>query len=339
MIEFLSSAIDNHYAILLGGLLLLTLGGEVLVQHASGLALKYNISPLIVGLTVIAIGTSSPELFASMQAAWNGSSGIAVGNVVGSNIANLGLALGLTALIRPLTIDKDVLKLDWSILMVVTILFGLLALDGVYSKVDGVLFLGFMAIFMFGQVYRSRKIKLSQVALKTNESDENEQVNPSSVDLTGFDKYARKHYSVLFIWIIIGCVLLYYGAGLFIDGASDLARNFSISEHVIGVTVVAFGTSIPEIVASVTAALKGQSDMSIGNIIGSNIMNILFVLGATTTITDIDIDPNMIAGDFWWMLGTTALLYPILTFGKKVSRVHGAIYLTCYIVYVWLALA
>jgi cation:H+ antiporter len=247
---------------------------------------------------------------------------------VGSNIANLGLALGLTALVKPLTIDKDVVvTLDWSILMVVTVLFGLLALDGVYSKVDGVVFLGVMAIIMFGQVVRSRKMKLAQVASK----------KPSE-NLIGFDQHVRKNYSVLFIWITTGCVLLYYGAGLFIDGASDLARNFSISEHVIGLTVVAFGTSIPEIVASVTAALKGQSELSIGNIIGSNIMNILFVLGVTTTVSEIDIDPSMITGDFWWMLGTTALLYPILTIGKKVSRVHGAIYLTCYIVYVWLAL-
>jgi cation:H+ antiporter len=247
---------------------------------------------------------------------------------VGSNIANLGLALGLTALVKPLTIDKDiVVTLDWSILMVVTVLFGLLALDGVYSKVDGVVFLGVMAIIMFGQVVRSRKMKLAQVASK----------KPSE-NLIGFDQHARKNYSVLFIWITTGCVLLYYGAGLFIDGASDLARNFSISEHVIGLTVVAFGTSIPEIVASVTAALKGQSELSIGNIIGSNIMNILFVLGVTSTVSEIDIDPSMITGDFWWMLGTTALLYPILTIGKKVSRVHGAIYLTCYIVYVWLAL-
>ena len=249
---------------------------------------------------------------------------------MGSNIANLGLALGLTALVKPLTIDKDVVvTLDWSILMVVTVLFGLLALDGVYSKVDGVVFLGVMAIIMFGQVVRSRKMKLAQVASKA-----------TSENLIGFDQHARKNYSVLFIWITTGCVLLYYGAGLFIDGASDLARNFSISEHVIGLTVVAFGTSIPEIVASVTAALKGQSELSIGNIIGSNIMNILFVLGVTTTVSeiDIDIDPSMITGDFWWMLGTTALLYPILTIGKKVSRVHGAIYLTCYIVYVWLAL-
>ena len=328
MIEIWGGILNNPYVLLLGGLVLLALGGETLVRNATGLALKSNISPLIVGLTVVAIGTSSPELFASLQAAWSGSSGIVVGNVVGSNIANLGLALGLTALVKPLTIDKDVVvTLDWSILMVVTVLFGLLALDGVYSKVDGVVFLGVMAIIMFGQVVRSRKMKLAQVASKA-----------TSENLICFDQHARKNYSVLFIWITTGCVLLYYGAGLFIDGASELARNFSISEHVIGLTVVAFGTSVPEIVASVTAALKGQSELSIGNIIGSNIMNILFVLGVTSTVSEIDIDPNMITGDFWWMLGTTALLYPILTIGKKVSRVHGAIYLTCYIVYVWLAL-
>ena len=327
MIELWGGILNNPYVLLLGGLVLLALGGETLVRNATGLALKSNISPFIVGLTVVAIGTSSPELFASLQAAWSDASGIVVGNVVGSNIANLGLALGLTALVRPLTLDKDVVTLDWSILMVVTVLFGLLALDGVYSKVDGVVFLGGMAVIMFGQVVRNRKMKLAQVASKT-----------PSEDLIGFDQHARKNYSVLFIWITTGCVLLYYGAGLFIDGASDLARNFSISEHVIGLTVVAFGTSIPEIVASVTAALKGQSELSIGNIIGSNIMNILFVLGVTSTVSEIDIDPSMITGDFWWMLGTTALLYPILTIGKKVSRVHGAIYLTCYIVYVWLAL-
>lgn len=338
MSDILDGVLNNPYAVLFGGLILLIMGGESLVRNSSGLALKSKISPLIVGLTVVAIGTSSPELFASMQAALSGSTGIAVGNVVGSNIANLGLALGLTALIRPLTIEKKLLKLDWPILMVVTIIFGLLSLDGVYSKVDGVLFLGAMAVFMFVQVFRSRKMKKERLALEAMEYLKSEQTDGSK-DSIGFEKYATKNYGVLFFWIIIGCFLLYYGSGLFIDGASELARNFNISEHVIGVTVVAFGTSVPEIVASVTAALKGQSDLSIGNLIGSNIMNILLVLGACSVITEIQIDPDMIAGDFWWMLGTTALLYPILSIGKKVSRIHGAIYLTCYITYIWLALA
>ena len=138
------------------------IGGEILVRNASGLAIKAKVAPIVVGLTVVAIGTSSPELFASMQAAWNGSAGIAVGNVVGSNIANLGLALGLTAIVRPLSVDRGLLKLDWPILMAVTVLFGVLALDGIYSRVDGLIFLSLMATFMCVQIGRSRRIKKNQ---------------------------------------------------------------------------------------------------------------------------------------------------------------------------------
>ncbi len=311
------------------------IGGEILVKNASGLAIKAKVAPIVVGLTVVAIGTSSPELFASMQAAWNGSAGIAVGNVVGSNIANLGLALGLTAIVRPLSVDRGLLKLDWPILMAVTVLFGVLALDGVYSRVDGLIFLSLMATFMCIQIGRSRRIKKNQELVNKNKitAQETNKEMP-----TGFEGVSKKKYIELLVWICIGCVLLYFGADLFIQGASDTARNFHISEHVIGVTVVAFGTSVPEIVASVTAALKGQSDISIGNLIGSNIMNILLVLGASSAITDIAVNQQLITNDFWWMIATTALLYPILMIGEKVNRIHGAIYLVCYVVYVWLAL-
>jgi cation:H+ antiporter len=333
MIASFEAIVNSPYALLVIGLALLVLGGETLVRNSSGLAIRANIPPLIVGLTVVAIGTSSPELFASMQAAWSGSVGIAVGNVVGSNIANLGLALGLTALVRPLKIDKQLLKLDWPILMVVTLLFVSLSLDGVYSRLDGVIFLSGMTFYMVVQVMRSRKMKskMDQESLEENSEPD----SPRGVEL---NQYAKRNYGLLMLWIVIGCILLYYGAGLFVEGASEMAHRFGISEHIIGVTVVAFGTSVPEIVASVTAALKGQSDLGIGNIIGSNIMNILLVLGASSVIVDISVDPNMIAGDFWWMLGTTALLYPILKIGKKISRLHGAIYLTCYAIYIWQAL-
>ena len=254
---------------------------------------------------------------------------------MGSNIANLGLALGLTAIVRPLSIDKGILKMDWPILMVVTVLFGALAIDGVYSRLDGVIFLASMATFMFVQISRSRRIK------KRNELAENNNINVKDNDSDSnsrFEDISEKRYVELVFLIAIGCLLLYYGASWFISGATDIAKNFNISEHVIGITVVAFGTSVPEIVASVTAALKGQSDLSIGNLIGSNIMNILLVLGASSAISDIAIDQQIISGDFWWMFGTTALLYPIITIGKKISRVHGAIYLVCYVVYIWLAL-
>ena len=330
----MSEMINSPYVLLLVGLAILVFGGEILVRYASGLAIKAKVTPLIVGLTVVAIGTSSPELFASIQAILSGSAGIAVGNVVGSNIANLGLALGLTAIVRPLSIDKGILKMDWPILMAVTVLFGALAIDGVYSRLDGVVFLASMATFMFVQISRSRRIK------KRNELAENNNINVKDNDSDSnsrFEEISEKRYVELVFLIAIGCLLLCYGASWFISGASDIAKNFNISEHVIGITVVAFGTSVPEIVASVTAALKGQSDLSIGNLIGSNIMNILLVLGASSVISDIAIDQQIISGDFWWMFGTTALLYPIITIGKKISRVHGAIYLVCYVVYIWLA--
>jgi len=334
MSAYFDAIVNSPYALLLFGLSLLVLGGETLVRNSSGLAIKAKIPALIVGLTIVAVGTSSPELFASMQAAWYGSAGIAVGNVVGSNIANLCLALGLTALVRPLKVDKQVLKLDWPILLVVTVLFGSLALDGVYSRLDGLIFLLGMTIYMVIQILRSRRIK------KDKETIENNSVLPvlSPIDMEEINQFANKKYSILIFWIVIGCILLYYGAGIFVDGAAKMAKGFGISEHVIGITVVAFGTSVPEIVASVTAALKGQSDLGIGSLIGSNIMNILLVLGASSTIVDIAVEPDMIAYDFWWMIGTTALLYPILTIGKKITRLHGAMYLTCYVIYICIAL-
>ena len=331
----MSEMINGPYVLLLVGLAILVFGGEILVRNATRLAIKAKVAPLIVGLTVVAIGTSSPELFACIQAALNGSSGIAVGNVVGSNIANLGLALGLTAMVRPLSIEKGVLKLDWPILMVVTVLFGALAIDGVYSRLDGVIFLASMATFMLVQISRSRRIK------KRNELGENININVQDNDSDSnsrLEEISEKRYVILVFWIAVGCLLLYYGAEWFISGASDIAENFNISDHVIGITVVAFGTSIPEIVASVTAAIKGQSDLSIGNLIGSNIMNILLVLGASSAISEIEIDQQIISGDFWWMFGTTALLYPIIKIGGGISKVHGAIYLVCYVVYIWLAL-
>ena len=258
----MSEMINSPYVLLLVGLAILVFGGEILVRYASGLAIKAKVTPLIVGLTVVAIGTSSPELFASIQAILSGSSGIAVGNVVGSNIANLGLALGLTAIVRPLSIDKGILKMDWPILMVVTVLFGALAIDGVYSRLDGVVFLASMATFMFVQISRSRRIK------KRNELAENRTLNVKdngSDSNSRFEDISEKRYVELIFGIATGSLLLYYGAAWFISCATDIAKNFNISEHVIGITVVAFGTSVPEIVASVTAALKGQSDLSIGN--------------------------------------------------------------------------
>ena len=232
------------------GFILLIAGGEVLVRNRSALAIKASVPPLIVGLTVISIGTSTPELFTSLQAAWNGVAGISVGNVIGSNIANLGLALGLTAVVKPIIFDKKVLALDFPTLIVVTALFG---------------------------------------------------------------------------------------ADFFIDGAVVIAEKLGGSEFIIGVTVVAFGTSVPEIFASVFAALKGEGDLSIGNLIGSNVMNILLVLGGTSLTKDVPVEAQVMSNDYWWMLGAAVLLYPILKRGSNVNRFQGALYICFYIAYVWIA--
>ena len=285
----------------------------------------YNakVPPLIVGLTVISIGTSTPELFTSLQAAWNDVAGISVGNVIGSNIANLGLALGLTAIVKPILVDKKVLALDFPTLIVVTALFGLMAIDGEFSFVDGVVLISALAIYTLIQIRRSRRLKFMTT----------EQVSEFEV----LDDEIELSYFTLIMGIALGCVLLYFGADFFIDGAVSIAKQLGVSEFIIGVTVVAFGTSVPEIFASVFAALKGEGDLSIGNLIGSNVMNILLVLGGTSLTTDIKVEGQVMTNDYWWMLGAALLLYPILKKGKFCKQIQGALYVCFYIAYVWIA--
>ena len=304
------------------GLLLLVFGGDVLVRHASAFAIKSEIPPLIVGLTVVSIGTSSPELFASLQAVWNGVDGIAVGNVIGSNIANLGLALGLTAMISPMVVDKRVLGMDLPLMVFATLLFGGLALDGQFSRIDGIILLLGLCSYLWYQVKRARAIKAEDTSDEMKESS----------------KIAEKSYPNLLALITVGCVLLYVGSEAFIEGASQIATDLGVSDLIIGVTVVAFGTSVPEIVASIAAAIKGEGDLSIGNLVGSNIMNILLVLGSTSVVSSLPVEPQVMAFDYWWMLGTAALLYPILKIGKDISRKEGIVYVICYVVFIYFTL-
>ena len=307
---------------LIVGLVLLVFGGEVLVRHASAFAVKSEVPALIVGLIIVSIGTSSPELFASLQAVWDGAGGIAVGNVIGSNIANLGLALGLTALVRPMIVDRSVMAIDLPLMIVATLLFGGLALDGVFSRIDGVLLLSCLALYLWFQIKRSRKLK----------------ENPENLIEPETNKIAAKSYFYLLSCMAAGCVLLYVGSEAFIEGASVIAMKLGVSDLVIGVTVVAFGTSVPEIVASLAAAFKGEGNLGIGNLVGSNIMNILLVLGGASVTSEIVVDDSVMANDFWWMLATAALLYPILKIGKNISRFEGSIYVICYVTYIYFAL-
>lgn len=312
-----------NYLLLLGGFILLIVAGEVLVRGAAGMALKARISPLVVGLTVVSLGTSSPELFASLQAAWDGKAAVAIGNVLGSNIANLGLVLGITAMIFPIVVDEALVRRDWPVLMISSALFFAFAFDGSISHLDGVIFVLSLLAFMALLVFQARRSRKTDVLKGNDEPAEG-----------GYSRFGKQRYLTLFGLVVLGCVGLYFGADWFIQGAVGIAESFGISEHVIGVTVVAFGTSIPELAASAVAAYRKETDISIGNLVGSNIFNILCVLGITATTTELPVQDNVISFDMPWMLGIAALLLPLMLAGRKVGRAKGALLFAYYVAYV-----
>ena len=301
---------------LLGGLVVLVAGGELLVQNASALALKAKVSPLVVGLTIVAMGTSAPELFASVQAAWVGEGSIAIGNVLGSNVANLGLALGLTALVSPVAIGWKDLKLHWWVMMGATMAFMLFVQDLTLTRTEGLMFLAGAAMYLGGQILATRRTQNSE--------------DPMVAELLEEAGDATRSYPLLLGSMALGCVGLYFGSEAFVFGATQCALDLGVSTHVVGVTVVAFGTSVPEI-----AALKGNSGLSIGNLVGSNILNVLLVLGATAEVHDLDVAGVVPTHDMWWMFGAALLLAPLMWLGKgSVGRIAGALYVCIYVIYV-----
>ena len=311
---------------LIGGLVILVAGGELLVQNASALALKAKVSPLVVGLTIVAMGTSAPELFASMQAAWAGDGSIAIGNVLGSNVANLGLALGLTALVAPVAMTWRELRLHWWVMIAATVAFMLFVLDLKLTRTEGLLFLAGAALYLGGQI----------IAAGRTQGEE----DPFVAELLEETGDASRSYPLLLGSMTLGCVGLFFGSEAFVFGAKECALNLGISTHVVGVTVVAFGTSVPEIAASLTAAIKGNGALSIGNLIGSNILNLLLVLGTTAEVSALSVSPVVPAHDMWWMLGAALMLVPLMWLGKgQIGRPAGALYVAVYVAYVYLVVA
>ena len=291
----------------------------MLVQNASALALKANIPPLVVGLTVVALGTSAPELFASLQAAWQGDGSIAIGNVLGSNVANLGLALGVTALVAPVVVAWKALKLHWWVMMAATAAFMFMVQDLRLTGLEGAMLLAGGALYLGGQIWTAKQDQVDDLMEEAGD--------------------ATKPYPMLVAMLVMGCVGLFFGSEAFVRGAAEVALSMGISNHAVGVTVVAFGTSVPEIAASLTAAIKGNNDLSIGNLVGSNILNILLVLGATASWGTLKVDPVVPVHDMWWMLGAAALLTPLVWLGKGVvNRWGAALYILVYGVYVTLVL-
>lgn len=298
------------------GLALLVFGGDMLVKGAVNLSLRLGITPLVVGLTVVAFGTSAPEMIVSLSAAWRGATDLALGNVVGSNIANVLVILGAAAIFSPIVTRGHDLRESWAMMMAASGLMIGLAFFGSLGRIDGMVLLAVLALIIWRQLATAR---------------------PEDVDeIEGAALGAR--WKQIILWLVLGLVLLPVGADLLVRGATDIARAFGVTEVVIGLTLVAIGTSLPELAASVAAALRGRSDMALGNVVGSNIFNILSILGVTALFAPLPIPPELMRFDLWVMLASSALLAPFLFRALTIGRVTGALFLAAYAAYVWVLL-
>ena len=302
------------------GLILLVLGGEFLVRSSIALSFKLNISKMVIGMTVVSFATSVPELLVSLQAALDGSPAIAINNVIGSNIANIGLVLGITAIIGPITVSKDFYRLNWPIMMVFSVvLYYFLSNDNILTQIEGVILLVGLAVFLFVLIRNARK----------------EEVSIEEVD----DALASIGYGKIFIWLLIGGVALFFGSEFLVDGAKDIAKNLGVSEGVISITMIAIGTSVPELAASLIAIIKGEKAISLGNLIGSNIFNIASVLGVTSLIKEIPVtEAQILSRDIFWMLGFSAILLPLVFIPKKfvLGRFKGVFLFLGYGLFIYL---
>jgi cation:H+ antiporter len=310
------------------GLGMLVLGAELLVRGAGKLALSFGLSPLVVGLTVVAYGTSSPEVAVSMQSAFAGQSDIAVGNVVGSNMFNVLFILGLSALITPLLVDQQLIRQEIPIMVGISLLLAGLAWDGGLSRIDGFILASLLGVYTVFVVVQSRRL-----GSKSSKHEQSLQAPAADWD---------SKLPVQIILIVAGLGLLVLGARSLVSAAITLATYLGVSEMVIGLTIVAAGTSLPEVATSVLAALRGQRDIAVGNVVGSNIFNILGVLGLTAAIAPggITVAPALIAFDIPAMLTVAIACLPIFFTGNLIARWEGALFFCLYIAYsVYLILA
>jgi len=289
------------------GFILLVVGGEYLVRSSVALSFKFSISKMVIGMTVVSFATSAPELLVSLQAALSGSPEIAITNVVGSNIANIGLVLGITAVVGAIAVDKSFYKVNWPVMMLFSIvLYYFLKNDGVLTAMEGgILFLG-LILFLIFLIRHARKDTVVEA------------VDDSLAVVSNFK---------IGLWLLIGAAALYFGSEWLVDGSKDIARSLGVSEAVIGVSLIAIGTSVPELAASVIAAAKQEKALSLGNLIGSNIFNIGSVLGLTSIVKPIVVtgDNNILSSDIFWMLGFSAVLIPLIFIPKQmqISRFKG----------------
>ena len=319
-------AVDTTYVSILFiflGLGLLVIGGDFLVRAAVGLSLKLKLSKMIIGLTVVSFATSAPELLVSVQAAIDGFSDISLGNVIGSNIANIGLVLGVTAIITPLSIDKYFYKFNWPVMMLLSFgLYFILKSGNEISTLEGVALVAILLVYLVLLISRANSRPVD---------DASQQFDDNLAVVSNFK---------IIVYLLIGAVTLYFGSMWLVDGAVALASTLGVSERVISITMIAVGTSVPELAASVIAALKKEKALSLGNLIGSNIFNIASVLGITAIIKPIAVkSQELFTNDLWWMLGFAGVLIPLAFLPNKfeIGRIKGLVLLACYCVFIGLA--
>lgn len=315
------------YAIglILLGLVLLLIGGEALLRGAVSMATLLKLTPAIIGLTVVAAGTSIPEMAVSVLAAVDNKADISVGNVVGSNIFNITFIIGICAVFVPIPIIGNTIKLEYPVLAIVTLLCLALAQDGQINRLDAILL---MTVYIAFTVYLvslvRQQVSASEAVAFTEEVK----------DISANEK--KPAWWSASLLVLLGVLLLAGGAQATVTGAVELARLMGWSERLIGLTIVSIGTSLPEVVASALSLYRGRADVSVGNVIGSNLFNILMILGVSGFITPLPVQDAIYSSDCYWMLGVTLLLFPVMFTGRRISRLEGGILLIVYGTYLTL---
>ena len=300
--------IGYDIGLLILGLVILIFGGDLLVRSAVSFAEKFGVSSFLIGVTVVSFGTSIPELMVSIQAAMDQAADIAIGNVLGSNIANIALVLGVSVVIRPLSITTNTYKLSWWVMLISSLLFILFLLDNVITKMEGLLLIAGLFCFIF-------------FSIKRNIPNEESIISKINIQ-TGI------------LFFVLGSIGLYFGSELFVESAISIASFFDVPKFVIGITIVALGTSLPELVTSIVALVKGQNNISLGNLIGSNIFNVFAVLGITSLIQELGTSSILLFLDFGVMLAVILVFGYQLFIRKKISRTSGFILLSGYFSYI-----
>ncbi|KJG05354.1 calcium/sodium:proton antiporter [Photobacterium angustum] len=299
------------------GLVLLVWSADRLVYGAAALAKNFGVAPLIIGMTILAMGSSAPEMMVSATAALAGKTDTAVGNVLGSNIANIALILGITAMLKPLSIGSTIIRRELPLMLCVTVIAGLLLWDNYLGRMEGAFLAVLFVLFLLAMLKISKSSKNDPLA------EEQEAEIPTGVK-----------NSTAIIWVFIGLGLLLYSSDMVVESAVVIAKHYGMSDLVIGLTIIAVGTSLPELAASIASIYKGEDDMAVGNIIGSNVFNILAVMGIPGLLNPSVLSPLAMGRDFYVMLGLSILLL-IMALGKRrrINRVEGGILVLCFIAY------